>query len=144
MIDQSLIATRSIIIQSSSEKIWNVLTDPAKIKQYLFGTNVETDWMVGSKIVFQGQYQDQQYTDKGNVIENEANRLLKYNYWSGFSGLEDVPENYSMVSYLIEAMDGNEHKFTWHQQGFSSEDGKCHTEEGLVAMLQQIKQIAEE
>jgi len=123
----------SFKIQPTPEKIWSVLTNPEKIKDYLFGTEVITDWQVSSPIVFQGEYDGQKY--KGNVIENKENELLKCNYWSGFSGLKDRPENYSVVTYKIEKLNIKEIIFTWHQQGFSSEDGKCHTEQGLGEML---------
>jgi uncharacterized protein YndB with AHSA1/START domain len=142
--DKNLIALSNINIQSTPEKVWDVLINPVKIKEYLFGTEVITDWKIGSSIIFQGEYDGQQYKDKGNVIENKKNELLKYDYWSGFSGLEDKPENYSLVTYKIENLDHNSVNFTWHQQGFSSEEGKCHTEEGLKAMLEKIKELAEE
>ncbi len=141
--DKNLIASSSIHIQSTPEKVWDVLTNPEKIKEYLFGTEVLTDWNIGSPIVFQGEYNGQQYKDKGNVIENMKNELLQYDYWSGFSGLEDKPENYSLVTYKIEMLDDNSVNFTWHQQGFSSEEGKCHTEQGLLSMLEKIKELAE-
>ena len=142
--DKSLIATRSIQINSTPEKIWGVLTKPKKIKTYLFGTEVKTDWRVGSPISFSGEYEGHKYEDKGNVIENKPNELLNYSYWSGFSGLEDRSENYSLVSYRIKKLENNNCEFTWYQQGFSSEEGKCHTEEGLEKMLEKIKQLSEE
>ncbi len=141
--DKNLIASSNIHIQSTPEKVWDVLTNPEKIKEYLFGTEVLTDWSIGSPIVFQGEYNGQQYKDKGKVIENVKNELLKYDYWSGFSGLEDKPENYSLVTYKIESLDDNSLIFNWHQQGFSSEEGKCHTEQGLQSMLEKIKELAE-
>jgi len=49
-----------------------------------------------------------------------------------------------LVSYRIKQLDDNHCEFTWYQQGFSSEEGKCHTEEGLEKMLEQIKQLSEE
>ena len=42
--DKNLIATQSVEINSSKEKIWEVLTNPEKIKVYLFGTETITDW----------------------------------------------------------------------------------------------------
>lgn len=141
--DKKLIASSNINIQSTPEKVWDVLTNPEKIKEYLFGTEVLTDWNIGSLIVFQGEYNGQQYKDKGNVIENTKNELLKYDYWSGFSGLEDEPENYSLVTYKIENLDNSSVNFTWHQQGFSSEEGKSHTEQGLRSMLKKVKELAE-
>ena len=142
--DKSLVATKSIQINSSPERIWIVLTDPERIKVYLFGTEVKTDWKVGSTIGFSGEYDGHKYEDKGNVLEVRPNELLNYNYWSGFSGLEDKPENYALVSYRIKKLGDGQCEFTWYQQGFSSEEGKCHTENGLQTMLMQIKQLAEE
>lgn len=102
-----------------------------------------TDWNIGSPIIFQGEYNGQQYKDKGNVIENTKRKWLKYDYWSGFSGLEDAPENYALVTYKIENIDDNSVPFTWHQQGFSSEEGQKHTEQGLRGMLEIIKELSE-
>ena len=141
--DKNLIASNNINIQSTPEKVWGVLTNPEKIKEYLFGAEVLTDWEIGSPIVFQGEYNGQQYKDKGNVIENKENQLIKYSYWSGFSGLEDKPENYSFVTYKIEKLDENSLNFTWYQQGFASEEGKSHTEQALRSMLKKVKELAE-
>ena len=87
--DKNLIASSNINIQSTPEKVWDVLTNTVEIKKYLFGSEVITDWKIGSPIVFQGEYDGQKYKDKGNVIENKKNELLKYDYWNGFSGLEE-------------------------------------------------------
>ncbi len=142
--DKNLIASKSIVINATTKKVWEVLTKPEKIKVYLFGTETITDWKVGSPILFQGEYNGQQYKDKGNVLECLENEVLKYNYWSGFSGLEDKAENYSLVKYSIEEISVDKVKFTWTQQGFASDGGKCHTEKGLGGMLEQIKKLAEE
>lgn len=141
--NHSLIAQQSIVINSSSEKIWEVLTQPEYVKQFLFGTEVSTDWKENSTIAFKGNYEGTEYHDKGVVHKNKKHEVLKYGYWSSFSGLEDKPENYATVSYLIKENNASSCEFTWHQQGFSSEEGKCHTEEGLKSMLEKIKALAE-
>ena len=143
MMNKELIVNKSIRIEASPEAVWQILTDPEKIKIYLYGTETITDWKVGSSIVFQGEYNGQQYRDKGNVLSRTDNKMLQYNYWSGFSGLEDTPENYSLITYNIESTAKNIVTFTWTQQGFSSEEGKNHTENGLATMLDQIKQLSE-
>ncbi len=142
--DKNLIASQSIEINAKAENVWETLTNPEKIKIYLFGTETITDWKVGSTIIFQGNYNGQQYKDKGNVIKSLENKVLSYNYWSGFSGLEDKLENYSLVTYKIETISINKVKFTWTQKGFANKDGQCHTEQGLKTMLEQIKKLAEE
>ena len=98
--NKALSVSKSIYINASPAAIWDVLTNQKKIKVYLYGTETISDWEVGSPIIFQGEYQGQTYKDKGNVLENVPNKRLVYNYWSGFSGLEDKPENYFIVSYI--------------------------------------------
>ncbi len=142
--NRSLKVSKSIEINSNAEKVWVALTDPEKIKIYLFGTETITDWKIGSPIIFQGEYQGHKYKDKGNVLENIQNVTLKYKYWSGFSGLEDKPGNYSIVTYYIENVSDNLVKFTWTQEGFANEEGQQHSENGLHTMLEQIKKLVEE
>lgn len=144
VMNHALIVSESILIHATPEKVWETLTTPAIIKEYLFGTETSTDWKVGSKITFQGVYgpDNQHYCDKGVVIENAPTRTLRYSYWSGFCGLEDSPENYAMVTYGLEQNEG-ETKFTWTQQGYPDEARRQHSQKGINALLAQIKAIAE-
>lgn len=142
--NRNLKVSKSIEINSNAEKVWDALTNPEKIKVYLFGTETITDWKIGSPIIFQGEYEEHKYKDKGNVLENRENEILKYDYWSGFSGLEDKPENYSIVTYQIENLSDNQVKFTWTQEGFANEEGQQHSENGLYGMLEQLKKLVEE
>ena len=77
------------------------------------------------------------------VVENKPNEVLSYTYWSGFSGLEDKPENYSLVTYSLKQKENNITEFTWSQKGFTDEDRQKHSQNGLGDMLVQIKGIAE-
>lgn len=102
----SFTGTSRIGIRASAEKIWDALTNPAIVKQYLFGTEVISDWKIGSPIRYKGLWKDKPYEDKGTIVELIPNRLLKTTYWSGFSEREDIPENYLLVSYQISEADG--------------------------------------
>lgn len=141
--NHDLKVAKSIEIKASAAAVWEVLTNPAIIKHYLHGTETITDWQVSSPIIFQGEYDGQTYKDKGIVQENKGNERLSYLYWSGFSGTEDAPENYSLVTYTIAPHSETSVLFTWEQKGFASETGMQHSEQGLMGMLEQIRDLAE-
>jgi uncharacterized protein YndB with AHSA1/START domain len=144
VLNHSLVVSESVIIRATPAKVWATLTTPSLIKEYLYGTETSTDWKVGSSITFQGVYgpENQRYCDKGAILENIPNKTLRYSYWSGFSGLEDRPENYATVTYSLEQKD-RETKFTWTQQGFVDEARYEHSKNGMKDLLAQIKAIAE-
>ncbi|KAF0142342.1 MAG: hypothetical protein FD122_696 [Stygiobacter sp.] len=133
----------SLEINASKEKVWKGLTDPDIIKDYLYGTNTVTDWKVGSEILFQGEWEGKQYRDKGVILEIIPNELISYSYWSGFSGIEDKPENYSTVTYKIEPVGDDRTKFTWVQKGFASEQNYEHSNSGMEEFLKSIKAVIE-
>lgn len=140
--NHDLEVSESILINASAERVWEVLTTPAIISEYLYGTETITDWKPGSEIIFQGEYENTKYRDKGFILENIPLKKISYSYWSGFSGLADIPENYSTVIYLLEAK-GTQTLFTWQQKGFADESRLEHSKSGMPAFLEQIKGIAE-
>jgi uncharacterized protein YndB with AHSA1/START domain len=141
--NHDLQVSESIVINVGLERIWDVLTNPEIIKEYLFGTETVTDWKVGSDIVFQGEYQGYKYRDHGVIQENIFHKRISYSYWSGFSGLEDKSENYSLVIYDLTPVDSNHTTFTWKQKGYPDETRQAHSQNGMKAFLEQIKGIAE-
>ena len=141
--NHALVVSESVNIQSPVQQVWKGLTDPAIIKEYLFGTDTITDWKPGSAVTFQGTYEGSVYRDKGIVQENIPGKKLSYTYWSGFSGTEDKPENYSLVTYLLEAKSSSETRFTWTQKGFANEEGFKHSMTGMADFLQKIKTTIE-
>ena len=132
----------SVHIYASVSKVWDALTDPELIKKYLFGTHTTTDWKVGSPIRFSGTYEGKKYEDKGTILKNEPFKLLSYTYWSSMSGIEDLPENYVIVSYLLED-EGNKTKLTISQKNVPDEAMKAHAEQNWKKVLHSIKEILE-
>lgn len=66
--DKNLIAKASISIKASNHNVWNALVDPHVIKQYMFGTNVVSDWREGRPIIWKGEWQGKSYEDKGVIV----------------------------------------------------------------------------
>jgi uncharacterized protein YndB with AHSA1/START domain len=137
-----VIAKVSAHIYATIPQVWEALTQPEMIKKYFFGTDAETDWKVGSPVRFSGEYQGQKYFDKGTVLKNEPYRLLSYTYWSSMSGIEDLPENYVIVTYLLED-EGNKTKLTITQENIPDEKMKEHSEQNWKKVLNSLKELLE-
>ena len=129
-------------IQAPASAVWQALTDPAIIKQYFFGTNVVTDWKVGSPIYYRGEWQGHSYEDKGVILEFEPGKKLVTTHWSPLAGAPDVPENYHTVTYLLAEHDGAT-EVTLLQDNNSSEEEKQHSEQNWKMMLQALKALLE-
>lgn len=140
--NKELTITTSIEINADKAKVWDALTNPEKIKVYLFGTETLTDWKIGSEIIFQGEYQGQQYKDKRTILDFKTDELLQYSYWTGFTGLEDKPENYSLVAYKLDTTNGKT-LLTLTQTGYANEQAQQHSQTLWTNVLQQIKQMTE-
>ena len=94
------------IISAPASEVWAALTTPEQIKQYFFGTDVDTDWEEGHPIKFHGDYKGRHFEDKGEVKEVEEGRCLSFTHWSEMSGKPDTPENYATVTYALREKDG--------------------------------------
>lgn len=133
----------ALTINAPATAVWEALTNPDLIKQYFFGTNTTTDWKPGSPIRFTGEWQGKTYEDKGTVIAFEPYTLIKYSYWSSMSGIEDKPENYVDVSYILSEENGAT-KLTIKQENIPDEKMKAHSEENWKKVLEGLKKIVEQ
>jgi uncharacterized protein YndB with AHSA1/START domain len=133
----------SVTIHAKQGRVWDALTKPEIIKQYFFGTDTKTEWKVGGPITFSGEYQGKSYHDKGTVLAFEPEKLIKYNYWSSMSGIEDKPENYVVVTFKI-TPNGNDTKVELTQENIPTEQMKEHSEENWKKVLSQLKSLLEE
>jgi uncharacterized protein YndB with AHSA1/START domain len=137
-----MILNISVTIHASKSKVWTALTDPEQIKKYLFGTDTKTDWKVGSAITFSGMWEGKAYIDKGTILQIEKEKLLKYNYWSSFSGTEDKAENYANITYSLEDHNGST-IFHLIQDGIKTKEAQEHSEQNWRMVLNSLKDLLE-
>jgi uncharacterized protein YndB with AHSA1/START domain len=136
------VAIAEIEIDASPAEVWTALTDPEQIKQYMFGSQVETDWKQGSPIVWKGEYEGKKYEDKGEIVEIEPESRLKVTHFSPLSGKEDRPENYHRVLYELEERDGKT-RVSLSQDNNPSEDAAEHSRANWEKILAGLKQFVE-
>ena len=122
--------------------MWHALTDPALIKEYLFGTNVVSDWHEGSPIVWRGEWQGKSYEDKGVILKLEPERMMRYSHFSPLTGLPDVPENYHTVTVQLSGEGARTH-VSLSQDHNATEEDRDHSAQNWRTMLEALKRLLE-
>lgn len=135
-------AEASVLVEAPRSRVWKALTDPGIVRQYFLGTNVTTTWREGDPVTFAGEWKGKSYEDKGIVLENRREELLRITHYSPLTGLPDVPENYHTVEYrLIEQPNGTEITIT---QGNNKSDSEAEESAKLWEMvLGNLKELLE-
>jgi uncharacterized protein YndB with AHSA1/START domain len=139
---KEFIAKAKITINVPITKVWEALTNPEMIKQYMFGTNVVSDWKEGNAIIWKGDWEGKKYEDKGIILKLEPKNLIQYSHFSPLSGLTDSPENYHIVT--IELSRKNSRTFvSLSQNNNESEQVREHSEKNWELMLINLKKLLE-
>jgi len=140
---KELTLKKSISINAPVSKVWDALTKPELIKIYFFGTDCITDWKKGSPILYKGTWEGKPYEDKGNILDIEKEKFILYNYWSSFSGTEDIPANYANIKYEL-AIENGATIFTITQDKIKSEESLKHSESNWGMVMDGLKKMLEE
>jgi len=138
----TLTAQASVQVHAPKNRVWDALTKPELVKEYLFGTEMVTDGKVGSPILYRGSWEGKQYEDKGVILESEPGRSFVSTYWSSMRGLPDTPENYNKVGYKLDQVDGTT-TVTVVQDNIKSEEERKHSEENWKTVLEGLKKVVE-
>ncbi len=138
----NLIARGSIAIAAPVERVWNALITPSAIKEYMFGTTVESDWKEGSPIFWKGEWNGRDYEDKGVIRQFNPGRALQYTHFSPLSGLPDTPANYHTVTIQL-SPEGDGTRVSLTQDNNLTEEARSHSEKNWNVMLDGLKKYVE-
>jgi uncharacterized protein YndB with AHSA1/START domain len=139
---ENLLATATVTIDASPDQVWAALTDPAIIRQYMFGSTVTSDWEVGSTITYAGEYEGKEYEDHGEILEIRPPELLRSTHFSPLSGQPDAPENYHTLTYTLRP-DGDRTHLELTQDNNSSVEEAAHSTANWQHMLDALKSVVE-
>jgi uncharacterized protein YndB with AHSA1/START domain len=137
---RKLTLQKKVTIKASKERVWEALTTPEQIRQYLFGTDTVTDWKKGSSIIYRGVWEGKPYEEKGKIIDVVPGKLLHTSYLGG--GREDKPENYANVIYTLDEKDGDT-TVSVSQDNIGSEEERQHSGKNWGLVLDGMKKMLE-
>ncbi|MGA7987668.1 MAG: SRPBCC domain-containing protein [Candidatus Dormiibacterota bacterium] len=140
---RTFVAEKTVSIHAPAGAVWQALTDPEKVRQYMHGTTIATDWKIGSPITWSGEWKGKSYQDKGVVLAFDPEEVLSTTYWSSMSGKEDKPENYYTVTYRLDG-DGETTTLTLEQDGNESQEAADQmAQNNWGPVLESLKEVAE-
>jgi len=139
---KNLVAKAEQTIDAPAEEVWNALTDPQKIKEYMFGATVTSDWKKGSPITWSGEMNGKKYEDKGQILEYNPTQILQYSHYSPMSSQPDAPENYHKVTIELEEK-ANKTNVVLTQDKNGSEKEQQESQKNWQMMLEGLKKTVE-
>lgn len=106
--DTNPVITKTITINAPAGKIWQALTNPVDMAKWMAETElaINTTWQTGSPIIISGAFYKKPFENKGVVLAFEPERKVAYSHLSSISRLEDVPENYSHITFNLTPANG--------------------------------------
>lgn len=148
--EKEWIVKSSITIRAGAHRVWDLLTNPAETKKYMFGCETVSDWKVGSPLIWKGVFNGEEIVAvKGHIVEIQPDHLLAYTTMDPNQGLPDVPESYLTVTYRLEEDQGVTALVVTQGDFARVADGKKRYQDaynggaGWEPILVQIKQLAE-
>lgn len=136
------LAIASTEIHAPADRVWAALTDPVAIKEYLFGSEVTSDWTVGSTITYAGEYDGTRYEDHGRILDLQPGRLMRSTHFSPLGGRQDIPENYHTLTWTLAETDGVT-AVTLEQDNNDSEESARHSQQNWEQVLETLKKVVE-
>lgn len=144
------IVSNQVSINGTLAQVWDMLTNPLKTKQYMFGCETVTDWKPGSELLWRGNYEGKEMVFvKGFVIDIIPDKLLRYSVIDPNASYPPVAENHLNVTYTL-TEENDQVTLTASQDGFeAAADGDKRYEEvynkgeGWNPILREIKKLVE-
>jgi len=140
---KNLTAKAKTEIHATLDKVWDALVNPEIVRKYMFGTTVDSDWKVGSKITWKGEWKGKPYEDKGVILKIEPGKLIQYSHYSPISGLPDIPENYKHIVTAELSPIGKHTSVSLTQDHNENEKSREESEKNWQMMLESMKKVVE-
>ncbi|RYE25323.1 MAG: SRPBCC domain-containing protein [Sphingobacteriales bacterium] len=113
---------KTILINASPAAVWQALTYPELMQQWMSETPFEilTTWEVGSSFSITGPWYKSKFENQGKVLQFQPERVLSYSHLSSLSRLPFTDANFCILSFRLEPQ-GNGTQLNFTAENFPTE-----------------------
>ena len=129
-----------IYIRADARNIWDALTQPEFTAQYFHATRIESDWQVGSKVIYRSP--DDTLAVDGEVLEVDPPTRLVIT-WRALYSEEFSREGFSKVTFEIAPVDESVCKLSVLHNEFPEGSQLYEHVKGWVAIISSLKSLLE-
>ena len=129
-----------IYIRADARNIWDALTQPEFTAQYFHATRIESDWQVGSKVIYRSP--DDTLAVDGEVLEVDPPTRLVIT-WRALYSEEFSREGFSKVTFEIAPVDESVCKLAVLHNEFPDGSQLYEHVKGWVAIISSLKSLLE-
>jgi len=135
-------ATAELEMAAPPERVWQILTDNDLFGEVMFGSEIVTDWTVGSPILFRGVWKGTPFEDKGEILELDPPKRFVHTHWSPMSGVPDTPEHAQRVTWTLEPSGGGT-TLTVEEENLPSDQAKAISDKSWPQALEALRALLE-
>jgi uncharacterized protein YndB with AHSA1/START domain len=133
----------TVKILAPAKKVWLALTNPGLVKQWQYGSDLQTTWEVGTSIVFRNEWNGQVFEQKGTVLEFSPESRLKYLLFFPRPDLQENPERYFFMTYELAESDGTTSLLVRQEDPRPSAPGESSAGDDGPDVLSHLKELVE-
>jgi len=95
------VSVSKVSVNAAMGTVWKVVTEPVHVRQWQYGSVLDTDWSIGGSIRFTTEWDGQTFEQWGTVLSVDAPNKLSYSLFAPRPDLEDRDENYFTMTYEL-------------------------------------------
>lgn len=133
------VARATTRIDAGRDRVWRALTDPAMAREYMFGTELDSDFVVGHPVTWRGRLHGSPYEDHGIVLTVEVPCRLRMTHQAGSA---DGAARRHTITYELEP-DDEATLLTLTQDNAATARERDRSAETWCAMLAELKRLLE-
>lgn len=144
---QTLTAKSTVLINAPASKVWETVTNPIAIKEFMMGMEAISTWKEGEELRWKGRHEEKPEDNaKGEIITIKPYTKLVYTFYYPGYGYPDEPTYYNQVVYTLKPT-GLNTTVSVKQGDFSVfKEGEIflgHTQSFWDGAIQKLKELVE-